>query len=244
MNPATQPSRPPVSRTDDHEPIPPLEPGDNLDQETFHERYEAMPPEVRAELIGGIVHMPSPLKPRHGRMGSKVITWLGRYEDETPGVELYENTTSILGRRSEVQPDAYLIISPERGGQTRVNKDDYLEGAPEFVAEVAVSSESIDLHQKRDDYERAGVKEYLVLALRQGRVYWFIRRDSHFQDLQPGPDGIYRCETFPGLWLDPAALLRLDGKRVREVLRQGLASPEHAAFVALLASRAPTPPQP
>jgi hypothetical protein len=35
--------------------MPPLEPGDRLDQKTFHERYEAMPEHVKAELIGGVV---------------------------------------------------------------------------------------------------------------------------------------------------------------------------------------------
>jgi hypothetical protein len=54
------------------------------------------------------------------------------------------------------------------------------------------------------------------------------------EELPPGPDGIYRSEVFPGLWLDPAALLRHDGPRVLEVLRQGLATPEHGAFVARL----------
>jgi Uma2 family endonuclease len=234
MNPVTQPTRPQSGRTD--EPIPPLEPGDTLDQETFHERYEAMPPRVRAELIGGEVHMPCPTGPRHGRMVPKVVGWLFVYESETPGVEAYKGATTILGKRSEVQPDAHLMVCTDCGGQTGVNKDEYLEGAPEFVAEVATSSESIDLYRKRDDYERAGVKEYLVVALRPSRVYWFIRRDGRFQDMQPGPDGIYRSESFPGLWLDAAALLRLDSRRVFEVLQQGLASPEHAAFVALLAS--------
>jgi hypothetical protein len=41
--------------------IPPLEAGDRLDQRAFHERYERMGPGVRAELIGGEVHMPSPV---------------------------------------------------------------------------------------------------------------------------------------------------------------------------------------
>ena len=47
--------------------LPPLVNGDHLDQKTFHERYEAMP-EVRAELIGGIVYMSSPQKMRHEAM--------------------------------------------------------------------------------------------------------------------------------------------------------------------------------
>jgi Uma2 family endonuclease len=214
--------------------LPPLENGERLDQKTFHARYEAMPEGTRAELIGGIVYMPSPLKPPHGRMHIRVSHWLANYEDATTGVETYDNVTTILGEESEPQPDVCLIIAPEKGGQMRVNEDEYLEGAPELVAEVALSRGSIDLHAKRDDYERAGVREYIVVALRQNRVFWFISRGGRFEDLPLGADGIYRSEVFPGLWLDPDALLRLDGSRLREVLQQGLTSPEHAAFVARL----------
>jgi Uma2 family endonuclease len=217
--------------------LPPLENGERLDQKTFHARYEAMPKHVRAELIGGIVYVHSPLKPRHGRMHVRVMHWLASYEDATPGTETYDNTTAILGEESEPQPDAYLIISPERGGQMRENADEYLEGPPEFVAEIALSRGSIDLHAKREDYERAGVREYVVVALRQDQVFWFVSRNGRFEELPPGADGIYRSEVFPGLWLDPAALLRLDAARLREVLQQGLASPEHAGFVSRLAGK-------
>jgi Uma2 family endonuclease len=166
-----------------------------------------------------------------------VSRWLDAYEDETPGVEAYDNTTAIMGPESEPQPDSFLIVVPEKGGQTRVSPDEYLEGAPEFIAEIASSTESIDLHDKRTDYEQAGVREYVVVALRQQRVYWFVNRNGTFVDLAPGSDGILRSEVFPGLWLDPAALLRHDKARVLEVLRQGLATPEHAAFAARLAGR-------
>ena len=217
--------------------LPFLKNGERLDQKTFHARYEAMPKHVRAELIGGVVYMPSPLSPRHGRMHMRVTSWLASYEDATPGVEAYDNTTAILGEESEPQPDAYLIISPEKGGQTHENEDEYLEGAPELIVEVALSSEPVDLHAKKDDYERAGVQEYVVIALQQNRVFWFVSRNSQFEELAPGEDGIYRSEVFPGLWLDPAALLRRDAAQIRAVLQQGLASPEHAAFVAQLAAR-------
>jgi len=215
--------------------LPPLENGERLDQKTFHARYEAMPEHVRAELIGGIVYMSSPLKPRHGRMHTRVMSWLANYEDATPGTEVYDNTTAILGEDSEPQPDAYLIVAPEKGGQMHWNEEEYLEGTPEFIAEVALSRQSIDLHAKRNDYEQAGVREYVVVALRHNQVFWFVSRNGRFEDLSPGPDGILRSETFPGLWLDPAALLRRDGARLREVLQQGLATPEHAAFVSRLA---------
>jgi Uma2 family endonuclease len=112
-----------------------------------------------------------------------------------------------------------------------------LSGGPELIAESAWSSESFDLKNKKLDYEKASVQEYIVVALRQARVYWFVRRENRFVDLAPSADGIFRSEVFPGLWLDPAALLRRDGKQLLAVLRQGLASQEHADFVADLAKR-------
>ncbi len=217
--------------------VPPLENGDRLDRETFHERYEAMPPDTRAELIGGIVFMSSPQKRPHGRHQWLLLRWLDEYEEATPGTEGLNNSTSILGPESEPQPDCCLFILPERGGQTWENEENYLCGAPELIAEVAWATESIDLHAKKSDYEKAGVREYVVVALRLKRVFWFVRRRGKFKELAADADGILRSEVFPGLWLDPAALLRQDRKRLLTVLRQGLASPEHAAFVARLASR-------
>ena len=215
--------------------IPPLENGDRLDQKTFHERYEAMPPGTRAELIGGIVYMPSPLRVPHGRSHGWTMHWLIEYEQATPGTEVVDNATTILGDESEPQPDGAIFITPPHG-QVRL-EDEYIVGAPELISEIASSTEAIDLHRKKDDYELAGVQEYIVVALRQMRVFWFIRRDGKFTEMQPGADGILRSQVFPGLWLDPAALLRKDGKRMREVLALGLASPEHAAFKARLAAK-------
>ena len=216
---------------------PPLENGDRLDQKTFHERYEAMPEGVKAELIGGIVYMASPLKPAHGRPHARLMTWLGTYEEATPGVESLDNTTMTLGDESEPQPDGCLLILPEYGGQTHQDEDENLIGSPEFIAEIASSTESIDLHGKRLDYERAGVREYMVAAVRQQRVFWWVRRRSKFKAHRADSDGVIRSVTFPGLWLDPQALLAGDLRRMLAVLRQGLASPEHAAFVRLLAGR-------
>ncbi len=213
--------------------LPPLEAGDHLDRPTFHERYLAMPEGTRAELIGGTVYVPSPTKGRHGRFNSFVDRWLGHYEEATPGTEAYTNVSNLMGPENEPQPDACLLIVPTHGGQTS-DKDDWIVGAPELIVEVASSTESIDLHGKKADYEKCGVKEYVVVALRQKRVFWFSNRDDVFVELPPGPDGIFRSVVFPGLWLDPAALLAGNMARVRQALDAGLATPEHAAFVARL----------
>jgi Uma2 family endonuclease len=215
--------------------LPPLMNGDHLDQKTFHERYEAMP-EVRAELIGGIVYMTSPQKLPHGYHQLKLAQLTGGYVDETPGTDGCVNATSILGPDAEPEPDTCLYILPECGGQTAADNQGYLTGAPEWVGEISDSTESIDLNRKKLDYEKAGVREYTVAALRSKQVFWFIRRRGKFKPLPEGTDGIIRSEIFPGFWLDPDAFLNRDSKRLRAALRQGLASPEHAAFVAKLAN--------
>jgi Uma2 family endonuclease len=211
--------------------IEPLEAGDHLDQLTFHERYKAMPSTFRAELIGGVVIVPSPLLAAHGFHHALVMAWLGTYGIATPGTNAGDNMTAILGASSEPQPDGVLIIDPARGGQTGLSEDGYMTGAPELVVEIASSSASIDLHAKRRDYEQAGVLEYVVVVLRQRVVRWFVLQDGVYQELSPDADGIFRSRVLPGLWLHADALLQRDGATVMDVLRQGLATPEHAAFV-------------
>jgi Uma2 family endonuclease len=151
--------------------LPPLVNGDHLDQKTFHERYAAMP-EVRAELIGGIVYMSSsPQKIRHGYHHLKLARLADDYVDETPGIEGCVNATSILGPDAEPQPDTCFYILPEYGGQTVVDEKGYMTGAPEWVGEISDSTESIDLNRKKLDYEKAGVREYMVAAVRTKQVF-------------------------------------------------------------------------
>jgi hypothetical protein len=216
--------------------LPPLKDGDHLDQQTFHARYEAMP-NVRAQLIGGIVHMSSPMKSPHGRYGNLLSLWLGLYASETPGTDALAGATNILGPESEPEPDGFLIILPEHGGQTWEDKRGYINGTPEWIGEISDSTEPVDLNSKKRDYEKAGVREYMVAGLKSKQVFWFVRRRGKFKEIEVDSDGLYRSTMFPGLWLDPAAFLRHDSKRLLTVLRRGLASPEHLAFVEKLASK-------
>jgi Uma2 family endonuclease len=117
----------------------------------------------------------------------------------------------------------------EFGGRSHVNAKNYLVGPPEFIAELAYSSRDIDLHEKRRDYESAGVVEYLVLSIEEERLYWFDFPAA--KTIRAGRQGIYRSHVFPGLWIDGEALLARNSRRVVEVVQQGLASPEHARFV-------------
>jgi Uma2 family endonuclease len=238
MSVSTTPSIQPVGPT---EPpgdgaIPPLEQGDRLTRDEFERRYDAMPGLKKAELIEGEVYMPSPVRHRrHSHPHTRLVTWLGNYETATPGVEAGDNGSIRLDLDNEPQPDAYLIIQPECGGRVQISEDDYVEGAPELVGEVASSSVSYDLGKKLEVYRRSGVREYVVWRVLDRQVDWYVNRGGRFELVPPPANGIFRSETFPGLWLDATALVRRDGAAVQATLQQGLNSPEHADFVARLA---------
>jgi Uma2 family endonuclease len=191
-----------------------------------------MPHLKKAELIEGVVYVPSPARHRkHGKPHLHLVAWLGAYEAATPGVDGADNGTVRLDPDNEPQPDAFLLIDPARGGQARIGEEDYVEGAPELVAEVAASSASYDLHEKLRAYRRNGVREYVVVRVLDHAVDWFRLRGKRYQRAAPDAAGRLQSEVFPGLWLDPAAILRGDLARVLAVLQKGLDSPGHAVFV-------------
>jgi Uma2 family endonuclease len=212
-----------------------LEAGQRLDQATFHERYEAMPPGIRAELIGGVVHMASPVGKRHYVTTANAVGWLWTSRNRTPGTEMGDNGSTALDDFGEVQPDAFLRILPEHGGQTH-DFGKIIKGAPELVIEVADSSKDLDLGPKKDTYERAGTLEYIVFTIDPDDVFWHVRQGGRLVRISPDADGLYRSKTFPGLWLDPLALIADDGPAMAATLDRGFATEEHAEFVARLAA--------
>lgn len=211
---------------------PPLENGDRLTRCEFELRYDAMPHIKKAELIEGVVYMASPVRyESHAQPHSRIMTWLGVYWAATPGVQLADNATVRLDADNEVQPDALLRLEPEQGGSSRISDDDYIEGAPELIVEVAYSSVSYDLHDKLRVYRRNGVKEYIVWQIYDNRLDWFRLHDGEYLLLTPDVSGVVHSEVFPGLVLAVSALLEGDLAKVLSELQKGLETNEHAAFV-------------
>jgi Uma2 family endonuclease len=202
--------------------------GDRMKQPEFHRRYLLCPPHQKWELIGGIVYMASPLSLPHSDYDGEVGLALQLYRRATPGVQALHGATTILGEESEPQPDLGLRVRPEYRGRSKT-VDNYVKGPPELLVEIAHSTRAMDLHQKRADYEAAGVLEYLVVCTEEREIRWLNLRTG--RPLQPDSEGVYRSKVFPGLWIAGPALLDLDSDRVEQVLRQGLADPSHAAFV-------------
>jgi Uma2 family endonuclease len=209
-------------------PIPPLENGDRLSRSEFERRYQAMPHVKKAELIEGVTYMASPLRIRsHGEPHGLLITWLGTYRTFTPGLVLGDSPTVRLDPDNEPQPDAVLFIP---GRQATIGADDYIEGAPELVVEVAASSAAIDLHDKKRAYRRNQVQEYLVWRTLESQFDWFRLQSDDYVPLVANEQGIIQSQVFPGLWLAVPALLSGDMVTVLSTLQAGLNSPEHQDF--------------
>lgn len=215
--------------------IPPLENGDQLTLAEFEQRYQRMPKLKKAELIEGIVYMGSPLRiNQHGNPHAHIITWLGCYEAVTSGVQLGDNCTVRLDTDNELQPDALLRI--EQNGQSIISEDDYVEGAPELVVEIAASSASIDLHDKLKVYRRNQVQEYLVWRVYDNEFDWFRLKEGKYFKRQPNDERIIKSEIYSGLWLNVSDLLTGNLAKVLETLQQGITTADHRTFVQQLIS--------
>jgi Uma2 family endonuclease len=194
-----------------------------------------MPHVKKAELIEGIVYMPSPVRVRsHGKPHGQIMSWIGTYSAATPGVDFADNTTLRLDSDNEPQPDVMLWIDAAAGGHARVSDDDYLEGSPDLIVEVAASSASYALHVKREVYQRNGAQEYVVWRVYDRQVDWFRLENGQYVTVPAEAEGTIHSRAFPGLRLAVPALLRGDLAHVLAELQKGLASAEHQAFVEAL----------
>jgi Uma2 family endonuclease len=215
----------------------PLENGAHLTREEFERRYEAMPGLKKAELIEGVVFKPSPVRHiQHGRPHGTVIGWVSYYCANTPGLDFGCESSDRLDEDNMPQPDVMLMLPKHAGGTAWIDEDGYIAGAPDLVAEIAASSASIDLHGKLNAYRRNGVREYLVVRTEEQAVDWFEVVNGAFKSMAADEQGRIRSKLFPGLWLDPAALLAGDLPKLFAAVDEGVKTKEHAEFVKKLAA--------
>jgi Uma2 family endonuclease len=220
-------------------PVPALVNGDRLTRREFERRYAAMPDVKKAELIEGTVYMPSPVHfEAHSHPHSAIVGWLVTYAAATPHVSVGDNATLRLDLDNEPQPDALLRIDATCGGQSRISDDDYIEGAPELIVEVAHSSAAYDLHDKKRAYRRNAVQEYIVWQIEEHRLDWFVLEDDDYLTLSPDAAGRLASRAFPGLVLDGEALLGGDVAAVLSEVQNQVGQEAHQAFVDRLDARA------
>ncbi|MBN1992364.1 MAG: Uma2 family endonuclease [Anaerolineae bacterium] len=215
----------------------PLENGARLSRAEFERRYKAMPQLKKAELVEGVVYMPPPIRSRHSEAHGDIMIWLGTYRVAVSGVHLNDNTTLRLDMDNEVQPDALLRLDSALGGTSRISDDDYIEGPPELIVEIAASSASYDLHDKLNVYRRNGVQEYVVWRVYEEALDWFQLREGIYHPLEAGEDGVIRSQVFPGLQLAVEALLAGDMATVLAVAKEGTETEARAAFAERLSQK-------
>jgi Uma2 family endonuclease len=214
--------------------LPGLVTGERLTVEEFLHRWETLPELKNAELIDGVVYVPSPVSLEHGSLDTLVIWWLAQYSHATTGCKSGNNCTWLM-LGSAPQPDAYLRILPARGGQSK-NEKQFGAGAPELVVEICVTSTEVDFGPKLALYRRAGVREYITVEMFGQRIVWRTLQDGVYIDQESTPDGVLRSQVFPGLWLDVAAFWADDGAKMLATLNAGISSEEHQKFVDRLAA--------
>lgn len=215
--------------------LPPLENGDRLNRLEFERRYQAMPRLKKAELIEGVVYLPSPVHfQKHGEPHAAIIGWLTVYRAATPGVRLGDNATVRLDVDNEPQPDVLLRLDESVGGRSRLSEDDFIEGPPELIVEIAGSSASYDLHDKLNAYRRNGVQEYVVWRVYEQALDWFELHEGAYRLLQADETGLIHSRVFPGLHLAVEALLAGNLADVLAEAQRGLETEAHRAFVAQL----------
>lgn len=216
-------------------PVLPLATGERLTRREFERRYAAHPDIKKAELVEGVTQVREPVRAyAHGRPHSAMSGILVAYAAYTPGVSAVVDATVRLDKSNELQPDAALFVESGAGGQSHVDEDGYITGAPELVVEIAASSAARDLQRKFHAYWRNGVREYVVWRTLDKRVDWFALTDGQYEAVAPDGKGLIHSNVFPGLRLDVGALLANHVAGALEVLHAGIGSPRHEAFVARL----------
>jgi hypothetical protein len=213
-----------------------LREGDRCEQSEFHRRYSAMPHVKTANLIDGVVFLERQVPFEHGHMHSIWHGILGRFAMETPSLKAVGNCTLILDDRNEFQPDMMLFRDRNAGGRVST-ADRYLRGVPEFVCEITYSKKDTECHAKRIVYERCGVDEYCVIRLDDREIDWWIHDGVTFQSATLEEGRIFNSQVHPGLRINEQAIWEDDLPTLFRCMEEGLATPEHAAFVASLASR-------
>jgi len=215
------------TRKDDGPLVPALQNGDHLTRAEFQRRYFAQPHLKKAELIEGVVYVPSPVSLAHSRRHANVMLWLGTYLAATPGLRLLDNATVILDAENEVQPDAALCII-NRGQTNPVGS--YLHGAPELVVEIAGSSAAYDLHEKLRVYRRTGVQEYVIFLVLEQETIWYRLNEGRYEAVMADESGLIRSRAFPGLSLHPEKFWADELTGLLGALQTGLNTAEHTAF--------------
>ena len=169
---------------------------------------DLLPPDVRTELIGGVLYDLASPKNIHQILIGRLYNALTRCIEESGRDCLVIMAPSDVwltsGDKTIVQPDLYVLCGPDM-----IKEDGYTHGAPPLVIEIlSASTASRDRGLKLFTYLEAGVQEYWIVDPQKKRilVYHFMENEgdaldpslySFDDDVPVGISGGYCRVCFP-----------------------------------------------
>ncbi len=163
-----------------------------------------------AELVNGEIVMTSPASAGHGRAIGRIYRSLLEYEERTGrGCAVPDNVGFIvdLPNRQSFSPDAAYYFGS-------VEEDEFIDGAPDFAAEVRSPEDfgpaaEMALAAKRADYFAAGTKVVWDVDMIRDKVIRVYRASNPNEPTVYGANQIAEAEpAVPGWTMAVEDLLR------------------------------------
>jgi Uma2 family endonuclease len=168
---------------------------------TAEEFMRDAPEDRKAELIDGVLVMPSPASTTHERLQRFLFLLLQSYAEERDlGEALGSRTAVVLAPDQAPEPDI-LFVRKERQG---IIQEKGVMAAPDFVIELlSAGTARNDRGPKFRAYERAGVSElWLIDPYGPEGTQFFQLQEGRYVEVRADKNGILRATAVPGFWID------------------------------------------
>ena len=192
---------------------------------TFDEFMERVPSWVHAEWADGEVYVLMATDERHARILAFLFALVSRFVEHRDLGEVFFPTYGVYLRpgRSWREPDIFVVLTEHRDRVT--NKG--VQGPPDMIFEaISQDDPKRDLVEKFNDYDGAGVPEYIAIDGREGHetLYFWRHVDGRLQRVEPDSQGRYHSQVLPDFWIDPNWLWQNPLPKVGTVFEQILAN--------------------
>lgn len=159
------------------------------------------PEDRKAELIDGILIVPSPPLTIHERLQRFLLLLLQSYAEERDWGEAFSSRTAVALAEDQVPEPDILFVRKER---RHIIQERGVSGAPGFVIEIlSASTLRNDRGPKFRAYEWAGVRDlWLIDPYGPEGTQFFQWQDGRYREIAPNEQHIVAASAVPGFWID------------------------------------------
>ena len=155
----------------------------------------------RYEIIeGDLVMTPAP-KTGHQRISRRLLVQLTLFVEKHQLGEVFDAPCDVVfSPENTVQPDIFFISTK----QEKLITEDNIQGAPDLIIEIlSPTTAYYDLVEKKEIYEKFGVKEYWIVDTKKKRIELHGLQEGKYQLLQKEEkSGEISSELLPGFEVD------------------------------------------